>query len=48
MLLSCSVLFVGGRVVRQGRWEGSEVGRQGGRVVSWECGKGGKVVELGG
>ena len=26
MLLSWSVLFVGGRVVRQGRWEGSEVG----------------------
>ena len=27
MLLSWSVLFVGRRVVRQGRWEGSEVGR---------------------
>ena len=44
MLLSCSVFFVGGRVVRQGRWKGSEVGRQGGRVVSWECGKGGRVM----
>ena len=44
MLLSCSVFFVGGRVVRQGRWKGSEVGRQGGRVVSWECGKGGRLM----
>ena len=34
MLLSWSVLFVGGRVVRQGRWDGSE--GDGGRVVRWE------------
>ena len=27
MLLSWSVLFVVARVLRQGRWEGSEVGR---------------------
>ena len=27
MLLYWSVLFVGGKVVRQGRWEGSEVRR---------------------
>ena len=27
MLLSWSFLFVGGGVVRQGRWEGSEVGK---------------------
>ena len=30
ILLSWSVLFVGGRVVRQGRWEGSEGGKVGG------------------
>ena len=35
MLLSLSVLFVGKRVVRQGRWEGSEVGR-------WKCSKVGR------
>ena len=29
ILLCWSVLFVGGRVVRQGRWEGSEVGKVG-------------------
>ena len=27
MLLSWSALFVSGRVVRQGRWEGKEAGR---------------------
>ena len=27
VILQWSVLFVGGRVVRQGRWQGSEVGR---------------------
>ena len=31
MLLSWSVLFVSGRVVRQGRWEGSEL--EGGRLM---------------
>ena len=36
MLLSWSVLFVGRRVVRQGRWEGSELG-------SWEGSEVGKV-----
>ena len=36
--------FIGGRVLRQGRWESSEVGRQSGRLVSWEGGKGGRVV----
>ena len=29
VLLSWSVLFVSGRVARQGRWEGSEVGKVG-------------------
>ena len=29
MMLSGSVLFVGGRVVSQGRWEDSEVGKWG-------------------
>ena len=36
MLLFWSVLFVGGRVVRQGRWNGNEVGR-------WEGSELGKV-----
>ena len=43
MLLSWSVLSVGGRVVRQGKWEGSEVARWGrwelievGRWGRWE------------
>ena len=40
MLLSWRVLFVGGRVVRQGRWEGNEVGlwedSEVGRWESWE------------
>ena len=40
MLLSWSVLFLGGRVVRQGRWEGSEVARwerwEGNEVARWE------------
>ena len=37
MLLSWSVLFAGGRVVRQGRWDGSEVGRwEGSEVGRWE------------
>ena len=26
LMLSWSILFVGGRVVRQGRWKGSELG----------------------
>ena len=43
MLLSWSFLFVGGRVVRQGRWKGSEVGNVGG-WGRWQGGKGGKVV----
>ena len=30
MLLSCSVSFLGGRVVRQERWEGGEAGKVGG------------------
>ena len=45
ILLSWDILFVGGRVVRQGRWEGSQVGRwedsQVGRWERWE------VSELG-
>ena len=45
ILLSWGILFVGGRVVRQGRWEGSQVGRwedsQVGRWERWE------VSELG-
>ena len=51
MLLSWSVLFVGGRVVRQGRWEGWKgerlmrwEGNKIGRVVRWLGGKGGKMV----
>ena len=37
MLLSSSVLFISGRVVRQGRWEDSEVGRwYGSEVGRWE------------
>ena len=37
LLLSWSVLFVGGRVVRQGKWEGSEVARwEGSEVAKWE------------
>ena len=40
MLLYWSVLFVGGRVVKQGKWEGSEVGRwevsEVGRWGRWE------------
>ena len=37
MLLSWSVFFVRGRVVRQGKWEGSEVGMWEGREVArWE------------
>ena len=37
MLLYWSVLFVSGRVVRQGRWEGSEVGRwEDSEVARWE------------
>ena len=32
MLLSWNVLFVSGRVVRKGRWEGSDVGR----LERWE------------
>ena len=43
MLLSWSVLFLGGRVVRQGRWEGSEMGRwerwEGSEVARWENGE---------
>ena len=42
MLLSWSVLFVGGRVVRKGRWQGSEVGRW----ERWEGSEVGKVGEL--
>ena len=54
MLLSWSVLFVGGRLARQGRWEGSQVERwEGGRVVRWKGGRvggweGGKVGKVGG
>ena len=48
MLLYWSVLFVSGRVVRQGRWEGSEVGRwgrwEGSEVVRWERWKGSEVA----
>ena len=48
MLLSWSVLFVGGRVVRQGRWEGSEVGRwEGSEVGKWEVREGGRVGKVG-
>ena len=50
ILLYWSVLFVGGRVVRQGRWEGSEVGRwerwevsEVGRWGRWEGSEVGKV-----
>ena len=39
MLLSWSFLFVGGGV-RQGRWEGSEVGK----VAGWERWKGSEVA----
>ena len=44
-------MFVGGRVVRQGKWKGSEVGKwerwqggKGGKVVRWQSEKGGRVV----
>ena len=42
------VLFVGGRVVRQKRWEGSEVGRwEGSEVARWERGEGNEVGKVG-
>ena len=50
MFLSWSVLFVGGRMVRKGRWQGSEVGRRERWEVSdverwgrWEGSEVGKV-----
>ena len=52
MLLSWSVLFVGGRVVRKGRWQGSEVGRwessEVGRWEKFEVREVGKVGKVGG
>ena len=40
MLLSWSLLFLGGRVGRWGRWEGSEVAKwerwEGSKVARWE------------
>ena len=56
MLLSWSVLFDSGRVLRQGRWEGSEVGRwerwevsevgrwEGSEVTGWERWEGSEVA----
>ena len=34
-------MFVGGRVVRQGKWKGSEVGK----VAGWERWEGGEVAK---
>ena len=48
MLLFWSFLFDGGRVVWQGRWEGSEVGRcevsEVGKWGRWHGGKGSEVA----
>ena len=48
MLLFWSVLFVGGKVVRQGRWEGSMVGRwekwEDNEVGRWERCEGSEVT----